>query len=516
MGTYYYTCRDSSDERDSLKWTLGTIMTSTDNQPAPRQLPPFSYTAGPAPRTKDAKTPIQVFQLMLTTVILEAIVQQTKLFAAQKGVDLEVYVEELQAFIGLNIAMGLLHLPQVRDYWSTNEILATPWFPSIMSRDRFFKILRYLHLVDSSKQKKRGEEGYDILFKVRPLIDHLGAVLQKYYQPSCHLSIDEMMIGTRCRISFLQYIPKKPTRFGIKVWVLAEAKTGYVLDFQVYTGASEEKSERDVSLGHKVVMQLMEPYKGKVTAFLLTTSTRVLLSFLNYLKRGHNYCTGTVCTNRKNFPNALKPEKKHPMGSFRFATARNAKLTVAWWRDRRDVYVMSTMHNISASTVLKRPKGEREKKPIPCPTAIIDYNKWMGGVDLADQLLSYYSMTTRHTLKWWKKVFWRLVDIAIINSWIIFHINNPKSEINSQKLFRLKLAEELVQPLLNLWASPQSPEYLQSTRGRRPATPETRLSGKHLPYKTSKRGRCAVCSKQVSPVSGKRKDTKTQKLLSEM
>lgn len=38
------------------------------------------------------------------------------------------------------------------------------------------------------------------------------------------------------------------------MWVLAEAKTGYALDLQVYTGASEEKSERDISLGHKVVM----------------------------------------------------------------------------------------------------------------------------------------------------------------------------------------------------------------------------------------------------------------------
>ena len=92
---------------------------------------------------------------------------------------LQLYAEELQAFIGLNIAMGMLHLPQVRDYWSTGEILATPLFPSIMSRDRFFKILRYLHLVDSAKHKKKGEEGYDILYKVRPLIDHLAAVFPK-------------------------------------------------------------------------------------------------------------------------------------------------------------------------------------------------------------------------------------------------------------------------------------------------------------------------------------------------
>jgi hypothetical protein len=142
-------------------------------------------------------------------------VQQTKLFSSQKGTGLQFYVEELYK----HSLDSTLHLPQVRDYWSTNEILTTPWFPSIMSQDSFFKILRYLHLVDSSKQKKRGEEGYDILYKVRPLIDHLGAVFPKYYQPSCQFSIDEMMIGTRCRISFLQYIPKKPTRFGIKVWV---------------------------------------------------------------------------------------------------------------------------------------------------------------------------------------------------------------------------------------------------------------------------------------------------------
>ena len=54
---------------------------------------------------------------------------------------------------------------------------------------------------------------------------------------------------------------------------------------------------------------------------------------------------------------------------------------------------------------------------------IIDYNNYMGGVDLTDQYLSYYSMTTRQTLKWWKKVFWRLLDITIVNSWILFRTN---------------------------------------------------------------------------------------------
>ena len=38
------------------------------------------------------------------------------------------------------------------------------------------------------------------------------------------------------RVAFVQYIPKKALKLGIKVWVNSEAKSGYVLDLQVYTG----------------------------------------------------------------------------------------------------------------------------------------------------------------------------------------------------------------------------------------------------------------------------------------
>jgi len=87
------------------------------------------------------------------------------------------------ALIGMNIAMGMLRLPQVKDYWSTNQI-STPWFPGVMARDRFATILRYLHLTDFTTQQKKGERGYDPLFKVRFSIDHLSAVYPQYYYPS--------------------------------------------------------------------------------------------------------------------------------------------------------------------------------------------------------------------------------------------------------------------------------------------------------------------------------------------
>lgn len=167
------------------------------------------------------------------------------------------------------------------------------------------------------------------------------------------------------------------------------------------------------------------------------------------------------------------------------------------------------MHSRSVDTVMKRPQGEQDKVAIPCPTAIRDYNLFMSGVDLADQQLSYYSLTQRCTIKWRKKVFWRIIDIAIINSWIVFKINNPNSKIKSQRDFRLALIKELVQPLLDLKASPKCPAVLKASKGRKSVGPNKRLLGKHFAYKSADRGRCAMCSKRKT-TTGKKVDKKTK------
>ena len=61
--------------------------------------------------------------------------------------------------------MGLLRLSQIRDYWSHSKVFSTPFFSLVMSRDRFLSILKFIHLNDSSLQKKHGEDGYDRLLK---------------------------------------------------------------------------------------------------------------------------------------------------------------------------------------------------------------------------------------------------------------------------------------------------------------------------------------------------------------
>ena len=162
------------------------------------------------------------------------------------------------------------------------------------------------------------------------------------------------------------------------------------------------------------------------------------------------YACGTVRINRKHFPTALKHVSlKRPQ--YKFATYKS--FTAGIWHDRRDVTFLTTIYSASIETVPKSCKEGKDKEPIPCPIAITEYNQNMNGVDLTDQYLSYHSLTKRKTIKWWKKLFWRLIDICILNAAIVFCINNPDSDIKTNRQFRLALIEELVQPLLLAKAS---------------------------------------------------------------
>ena len=159
-------------------------------------------------------------------------------------------------------------------------------------------------------------------------------------------------------------MPKKPAKFGVKVWVNAETKTGYILNFQVYTGAVNELSSK--GLAHRVVIDLMEEFQGrghKVFFDNFYTSTPLLKESLE----NGTWACGTIRQNRKDFPPALRVSEGSHLkpGEFQFATS--GQITLVHWYDRRDVYVMSTMHGTTAELIEKRPKGSKENAQYPVP-----------------------------------------------------------------------------------------------------------------------------------------------------
>ena len=76
------------------------------------------------------------------------------------------------------------------------------------------------------------------------------------------MSIDEGMIAYKGRLSFRQLMPAKPTKYGIKVWMAADAKKGYVSNSAVYLSHAENNHRRIHSLGYDVVMKMTEPFKN--------------------------------------------------------------------------------------------------------------------------------------------------------------------------------------------------------------------------------------------------------------
>ena len=95
--------------------------------------------------------------------------------------------------------------------------------------------MSYLHLNDNESQPTRGSPHYDKLYKVRPYLDTLVRNFRKAYTPQQNLSINESIISYKGR-PWIQYMPKKPTKWGMKAWCLADSNNGYIWNLKIYTG----------------------------------------------------------------------------------------------------------------------------------------------------------------------------------------------------------------------------------------------------------------------------------------
>ena len=106
------------------------------------------------------------------------------------------------------------------------------------------------------------------------------------------------------------------------------------------------------------------------------------------------------------------------------------------WRDKKDVCVLSTLHDDSMVQVKSRRGNEVCK-----PKAIADYNSHMGGVDLADNLLSHFSTSRKRLKKYYKKVFRHMLDMSVLNAFVTYKALGGNVV---RREFILRLGEKLI------------------------------------------------------------------------
>ena len=68
-------------------------------------------------------------------------------------------------------------------------------------------------------------------------------------------------------------------------------------------------------------------------------------------------------------------------------------VTAVVWQDKRVVLLLSTNSDPRTDgSVARKTREGNEETEIPCPQAVINYTKHMGGVDVSDQRREYYGV----------------------------------------------------------------------------------------------------------------------------
>lgn len=440
----------------------------------------------------DNPSELDIFRAIFDIDLVHNIVTETNRYYSQVVISTDVSAKsklnkwvdtttsEMYTFLATVMLMGHTKKNSLKQYWSTDPLLSTPFFGQVFSQDRFLLLLRMLHFCNNDDQP----EG-DKLFKINSVLTPLKTKFKTILFPFQNLCIDETLMAWKGRLGFRQYIPSKRNRFGIKMFVLCDCETGFVLDLIVYTGAGTAiDNYEDVGMSGSVVMTLLQEYTNKGHNLFIDNwyTSPILVKKLHDNMIG---CCGTVRCNRRGMPDLSQKLKKGDVIS------RHTDVMVAVkWHDKRDVTMLSSLHSneMQETGKIDRATGVNRLKP----ASVLEYNMNMGLVDKADMQLSFVE-SARKSIKWYKKFFFHLLDVSVLNSYLIYQVKTGKKPQLSE--FRINLIRQIIEEFKITRSSP---------KGGRPSTSETplRLSERHFPVpvpttpggKKNRQKQCRVCS----------------------
>ena len=248
-------------------------------------------------------------------------------------------------------------------------------------------------------------------------------------------------------------------------------------------------------LTYAVVLKLLEGLENKGHHLYCDNYYSSPTLFTDLRRLGFGAC-GTVRLNRRGLPEAIKSQSRMNKGDVQSVT-ENGLLSMKWM-DKRAVTMISTIHEDSMVSTPRRSRfADHGREVVQKPQCVVEYNHNMGGVDLSDQMVTYYSFSHR-TVKWWRRVFFHLIDTTTVNAYTLYTESTQSSRKLTHINFRIELAKGLLQ---------QAGVEIEALSGDDSAgqcevvPPPLRLTGKHFPEKvpSTASGRpgqleCVVCS----------------------
>ena len=474
----------TSDNRENSEIGFESLTSSSGT--SRRRWEP-KYDRGPnanfSPPVQAVPTPLETFLDFFDDEIIGKILYEINLKSIRKNKLALITMNELKVFLGINIIMGYHSLPTVRSYWSSAEDLKVRPVCDAMSRDRFQAILSNLHVGDASEVNSREIDKFD---DIKPLLEHLNKVFLQKRELSEHLSVGESPIYSKGRSSFKHYSPKT-VKQECKLLCLTDDK-GYLYKMCIYAGKPEEFSDCREEFGQgDAILSLLTDLKGKNHKIYMNNCFSSVL-LMEKLRNDAIFACGTIQSDGRGVPRLIDDEclKRGDFDYNSFPTG----ITVYKWKDVEPVCFISNYHGVTRTTVRRKQK-DGTKVYLSCPDVVRDYHQHVGGIDKHVVLKNMFG-TDRNYVTRWHSLFFALLDITVVNSYIFYTENAQNKNVTLLDYYR-----DVGLGLLAFSERP-SPGPVKRRKRVRFSTPDSvrlRNVGIHWPIFTKSKKRCEVCSK---------------------
>lgn len=399
--------------------------------------------AGVKGAARNAVTVTDAWKIFFPDVVIDQIVVQTNRFLqrirqsyARERDCLDTNSEEILALFGLLYLAGANKSSKldICDMWD-KSMLAPQIFRIVMSINRFKLLLRALRFDNVNDREERRQQ--DKLAPIRELFEGFVERCMSSYSPGVNCTVDEMLFRFYGRCPFKQYIPSKPDKYGIKVFALVDSENFFTVKMEVYCGTQPDGPYVVDNSPSAVVKRIIGPIENtgrNITCDNWFSS----VTLCRDLQQNHKTTlVGTVRKNRRELPKMIAETKKMPEKSSMFLFADRCTLVSYVPKKNRNVILISTMHE---TDTIDPDTGDNNK-----PEIITYYNKTKSGVDVVDQKRKQYTVK-RVCNRWPLAIFFPLMDIAAINSQIVYQKNN--GVVIPRKVYLKQLGRSLVRNYL--------------------------------------------------------------------
>ena len=175
----------------------------------------------------------------------------------------------------------------------------------------------------------------------------------------------------------------KPDKYGIKAYKLCDSSNGYCARFELYTATPHGEPTGHGST-YDLVFRLVIPYLFTGRILFTDNYYSSLQLFMDLYDSGIG-ATGTT-RNRKEIPDSIKYANVKKRGEN--VVVNNNPLVCAKVMDKKAVTFLSTAHSFK---MVALESVDFRGNPIERLEMMNEYNKYMGGVDVNDQMLSYHT-----------------------------------------------------------------------------------------------------------------------------